>query len=202
MKFSFSSIARAGLLLLVAALSTFAQTAGQQCQTDQSGRPVFAGVNGVGYACYPNTTTANQVWVQVAPLQSTAFGTLGIGVCHAQYNFALDGGVIGLITPVNNCVIPANSIIYNESITWTTAGTGATNTTSIGTTGTGGGAAILLAATAVASLTGQVQGVILPQTASGWKKLTTAGSVTLTTAVAALTAGVAEIYVFYITSST
>ena len=124
-------------------------------------------------------------------------------VCHATYSFAVDGGgAPGLITPTANCTIPANSIIINEVLDWTTAGAGTSNTTSIGTTGTGGGAAILLGATAVASLTGIVQGVIVPQTASGFKKLTTAGTVTLTTAVAALTQGIAEIYVYYITSPT
>lgn len=132
---------------------------------------------------------------------SSAVGTVAQGVCHATYNFAVDGGgAPGLITPAANCTIPANSIIFNEVINWTTAGTGATNTTSIGTTGTGGGAAILQSATAVASLTGIVQGVIVPQTASGFKKITTAGTVTLTTATAALTNGLAEIWVFYLTS--
>lgn len=134
---------------------------------------------------------------------NTTVGNTAIQVCHATYSFAVDGGgAPGLITPASNCTIPANSVIYNEIINWTTAGTGATNTTTIGTTGTGGGAAILQASTAVASLTGIVQGVIVPQTASGFKKITTAGAVTLTTATAALTAGVCEIYVFYITSST
>ncbi len=134
---------------------------------------------------------------------NTAFGNTALQVCHAQYNFAVDGGgAPGLITPAANCVIPANSTINNVSIRWTTPGVGATNTTSIGVTGTGGGAAVLLGATAVSSLTGQLQGLVSPATASGWVRITTPGTVTLTTATAALSAGVCEIYVFYFVSST
>lgn len=134
---------------------------------------------------------------------NTGFGNTALQVCHAQYNFTNDGGgAPGLITPVNNCTLPANSVITNAAISWTTPATGALNTTSIGVTGTGGGPAKLLGATAVASLTGTVQGAILPSVASGWTKITTSGAITLTTAVAALSGGICEIYVFYFVSST
>lgn len=139
---------------------------------------------------------------QLSPLTpSSNTGIVPIQVAHAKYDFAVDGGgAPGLITPAANATIPANSIIYSQIINWTTPGVGVSNTTSIGTTGTGGGAAILLAATAVGSLTGIVQGLIVPQTASGFKKLTTAGTITLTTATAALTAGVCDIWVYYVTA--
>lgn len=128
------------------------------------------------------------------------FGIGGVQVCHAEYSFANDGGGSpGLITPTNNCTIPAKSIIYGLIINWTTSGAGVANTTSVGITGTGGGAAALLAATAVASLTGLVPGLV---TFAAPIKITTSGTVTLTTAVAALTQGVCEIYVFFVTSPT
>jgi hypothetical protein len=134
-----------------------------------------------------------------ASCNSALFGNTAVQVCHAEYSFANDGGGTGLITPANNCTIPAKSILYGLVINWTTAGTGTGNTTSIGVTGTGGGAAALLAATAVASLTGLVPGIV---TFAAPIKITTAGTVTLTTAVAALTAGVCEIYVFFVVSPT
>lgn len=133
---------------------------------------------------------------------TTTAGNVIARVCHAKYDFAIDGGATTLITPASNCTIPANSTIYNVAVSWTTPAVGATNLTSIGTTGTGGGATKLLGATAVASLTGIVQGLVLPSVASGWYKITTSGTVTLTPSVVALTAGVCEIYVFYFTSGT
>ena len=136
----------------------------------------------------------------ISSLSNAGFG-IGLGqVCHAQYSFANDGGGSpGLITPTNNCTIPAKSIIYGLVINWTTPATGVANTTSIGITGTGGGAAVMLAATAVASLTGLLPGLI---TFAAPLKITTSGTVTLTTAVAALTAGICEIYVFFVVSPT
>lgn len=152
--------------------------------------------------CFGQTAV---IRVGAGPLASSGTNTFGIvplQVCHAQYSFALDGGAIGLITPVNNCTIPALSSVYLVSIRWTTAGAGLTNTTSIGLTGTGGGAAVLLSTTAVASLTGQVASTVTPATPATWIRITTSGTVTLTPAVAPLTAGVCEIYIFYFTSST
>jgi hypothetical protein len=134
---------------------------------------------------------------------SSFFGNVGAGVLHFEYNFANDGGAIGTIIPKNNGTIPANSIITGCLIDATTAGTtSASGALSIGVSGTGGGTAILLAATAAASVTGVLQCVILPQTASGFKKITTAGTGEVAVATGALTAGVVEVYVYYETSPT
>lgn len=133
-------------------------------------------------------------------LSTALFGNGLLQVGHTQYSFAVDGGgAPGLITPVNNASLPANSIVYGCLIDWTTPGVGIGNTTSIGLTGTGGGAAVLKAATAVASLTGFLASL---STFAAPIKITTAGTVTLTTAVAALTAGICEIYIFYVVSPT
>lgn len=161
-------------------------------------------------ALFAQTATINGTTAQAlsglgggSAASNSTFGNTLLQVCHAQYSFAVDGGgAPGLITPANNCTIPANSTITNVAVNWTTPAVGATNLTSIGVTGTGGSATKFLAATAVASLTGIVQGLVLPSVASGWTRITTAGTVTLTTSVAALTAGVCEIYVFFFTSST
>ena len=134
---------------------------------------------------------------------NTAVGNTGMQVCHATYNFAVDGGAVSTITPASNCTLPANSVIFNSGIEATTAGTsGGSATVAVGLSGTGGSTTALLGATAVASVTGRLQSAVVPQTASGWKKLTTAGAVTVTIATAALTAGVIEVYVMYYVSST
>lgn len=131
---------------------------------------------------------------------TSAFGNTAVRVCHAQYSFANDGGGSpGTITPTNNCTLPAKSILFGSLINWTTAAVGALNTTSIGTTGTGSSTTAIMPATAVASLTGFVTGAV---TFASPLKITTSGTVTLTTNTAALTAGVCEIFVFYVVSPT
>lgn len=133
---------------------------------------------------------------------NTLPGLSAVRVAHATYNFAVDGGATGLITPAANFSLPINAIVIGAIIDCTTAGVGATNTTSFGLSGTGGGAAVLKAATAVASLTGFLQAIPLQSSAATFIKLTTAGGqFTITPAVAALTAGVFECYVFYVACS-
>lgn len=131
---------------------------------------------------------------------TSGFGLFSIQVCHAQYSFANDGGGSpGLITPANNCTLPAKAILFGSLVNWTTAAVGALNTTSIGTTGTGSSATAIMPATAVASLTGFITGTV---TFASPVKITTSGTVTLTTNTTALTAGVVEIYIFFVVSPT
>jgi hypothetical protein len=135
----------------------------------------------------------------LASTSAATAGTFSLQVAHVWYDFATDGGGTGLITPANNFTFPAKTIIYGGLINWTTAGAGATNTTSIGITGTGGGAAVFLAATPVASLTSNV---LLPSlvTLAAPLKITTTGTITVTTALAALTAGHCEMWFLYVVS--
>jgi hypothetical protein len=152
------------------------------------------------------------VWTQTGGLigdtalvANSAFGISAQRICHAQYNFTNDAGAAGLITPANNCTIPANAVITNVVINSTTAVTSAgAATISVGSTGTGSSATAFLAATGKASfsLAAFVQGVPVPQTSSTFVKTTSSGAITITVATAALTAGVIEIYVFYYLSST
>lgn len=135
---------------------------------------------------------------------TTAFGESAMRVGHAQWSFAVDGGAQALITPANNCTIPTNAVIIGASLNSTTAGVGATSTQSVGLSAGGGSATSLVGATAVASwsLNAKVQATPVPQTASTWIKLTAPAQITMTNAVANLTAGVYEFYVFYFVSST
>jgi len=130
---------------------------------------------------------------------STSFGTgLQFRMGRAKYDFAVDGGgAPGLITPATNCVIPDNAIIYGGLCNSTTALVGSTTTIAIGTSA-GSAANSLKTATAEATYAADAVLALTPvMTAATAVKMTAAGSITITTATAALTAGVLEITVFY-----
>lgn len=151
---------------------------------------------------YPFTAVGGVGSSQLAA--NTAVGNTALQVAHATYSFAVDGGgAPGLITPASNATIPINAVIYNCSINSTTAVTGTSATVAVGTSA-GSAANSLKAATAITSFTTNafLQGIPVPQTASTWVKMTAAGSITITSATAALTAGIIEIFVFYFVSPT
>jgi hypothetical protein len=139
---------------------------------------------------YKNVNTkASPIWEAISRWASA----------FAKYDFAVDGGAVGLITPATNATIPDNAIIQHVIINSTTAVTsGGAATVSVGTS-SGSGAASLLAATGKASFTldGFVQAIPVPQDVTKFVKMTAAGSITLTVATAALTAGVIEVTAFY-----
>lgn len=125
----------------------------------------------------------------------------GLGLARsakAIYDFSVDGGAIGLITPAKNGTIPDNAIIIGGIINPTTAPVGASATIAFGTSA-GSSASALKAATAVATYTLDVLLPTVPVwTAASAFKMTAAGLITMTIATTALTAGVIEITVFYI----
>jgi hypothetical protein len=139
---------------------------------------------------------------QVQTLYSTNGSVAGTGalqVAHATYNFAVDGGgAPGLITPAANATIPINAIIIGGTINSTTAGAGASATVSVGTSA-GSSATSLLAATAIGSFSTNAK-LNSAATLAAPVKMSAAGSITITSAVAALTAGVFEIFVYYVVS--
>jgi len=140
----------------------------------------------------------------VLPADSSLTGTVGLSVCHAQYSFAVDGGAVGLITPANNCTIPKNAIVYQGIVEVGSTTTGSTGNVSVGLSAGAGGAAALLAATARGSLTTGLmfQSPPVQTTASAsntsYFKMSAAGTVTVTVSTNALTAGILDIYVFYV----
>jgi hypothetical protein len=143
---------------------------------------------------------------QINQMLGATNGVAGVSLpkmAYTRYDFAVDGGgAPGLITPVVNTVIPAQAIISRTLINVTTGVLTAT-TVSIGLSAGAAGAAALLAATVIASLTAgaKLTGIPVPQTASSWIKMTAAGTVTLTTAGAAATAGVIEIFNEYVVTA-
>jgi hypothetical protein len=120
-------------------------------------------------------------------------------VAYAAYSFAADGGAISTITPSINSTIPANAIIVGVILNPTTALTsGGSATIAVGTSA-GSSTTALKGATAVASYTlDAVMAGVPVFTAASAVKLSAAGSITITVATAALTAGVMEVFVFYV----
>lgn len=156
---------------------------------------------------YQNTNTKlSPTWTRVSipstgvtEAQLSASSGTGLGVmrvAHAIYSFAVDGGVIGAITPVLTAVIPANAIMVAGTVNSTTAVTSAgAATVSVGTTA-GSSAASILAATGKASFTldALLNSALVFATPI---KMTAAGSINITVGTAALTAGILEIFVAY-----
>lgn len=151
---------------------------------------------GVSYAA-PGVGASSTSPTKFQP--STMFG-LGLPrVARAKYDFAVDGGAIGLITPVTNVTLPDNAIIIGGILNPTTALTSLGSATIASGTSAGSSATSLKAATAVASYSLDALLAVVPVwTAGSSFKMTAAGLITLTVATAALTAGVLEISVFYI----
>lgn len=132
------------------------------------------------------------------------FGTniLPLKVAHAVYNFAVDGGVMGAITPAITSLIPDNAIIIGGIVNSTTAvtATGAA-TLSIGTTA-GSSATSILGVTGKASLGTDALVAATPTFAAAtYFKMSAAGSINVTVGTDNLLTGVVEIWVFYMTAS-
>lgn len=172
--------------------------------------PRFYENSGNGFTCPTAGPRANQ-WTLQYPVPGTVLGSdntlggvpTGLKVCHAKYSFATDGGAVSTITPAVNCTIPINAVIW-QAVTVVGATTvGSTGNVSVGLSAGAGGAAALLAATARASLTTGLmfQAPMVQTTASasntGYVKMSAAGSVTVTIATNALTAGVLDVYIMY-----
>lgn len=111
---------------------------------------------------------------------------------RAKYDFSIDGGAQGLITPKTNVLIPDNAIVIGGCLNPTTALTGATATIAVGTSA-GSSATSIKAATAVASYSLDAILPVVPLVAASWLKLTADGYVTITVATADLTGGVMDI---------
>jgi predicted RecA/RadA family phage recombinase len=120
------------------------------------------------------------------------FDNPGIKRFHCTYNFAVDGGAEGTITPAENVTIPAQTVLLASLVNSTTAVTsGGSATVEIGTTA-GSSATSILGSTAKATLSANalIEGAVTP---AAPVKMSAAGQVQLTVGVAALTAGVIEI---------
>ena len=132
--------------------------------------------------------------------QPTAEGITGIGfrVCRAAYSFAVDGGVVGTIALLGATSIPANAVILGGFVNVTAALTSAGAATAALQVEA---ADDIIAATLVSgapwSSTGRKS--VIPAFTGATSLLTTAArDVSLVIGTANLTAGVFDVYLFYV----
>lgn len=126
--------------------------------------------------------------------------TTGLRVAHAKYDFAVDGGVTGLITPVDADTIPDNAIMVGGTINSPTAVTSDGSATLAIGTAAGSAADAIKDATAKASYSADALLDVVP-TFDVPVKMTAAGRITFTIGTADLTAGVVEVWVFYVVAA-
>lgn len=144
-----------------------------------------------------NFWVALKNWVNLLFDNQERAGLGVVGSAKMTYDFAVDGGAIGLITPTDSPSIPLGAIIVGGVIDVTTTLTSAGAATIALGTSAGSSAASLKAATAVATWAAGLLAVVPLFTAASMFKLTAEGKLTLTVADFALTAGKFDVIVFY-----
>ncbi len=148
----------------------------------------------IGTVTAPNFTDQGQS--NTANLQTGLVVIDGLQLARARYDFAIDGGgAPGLITLAQSDTIPAGAIMVGGTLNPTTALVGSTTTIAVGTSA---GSAANSIKTATAEATYSIDAVlnIVPVFATP-VKMSAAGTITITTATAALTAGKMDIFVLY-----
>ena len=145
-------------------------------------------------------TLAAPVWANTT-LPTQGNGGLGlIGNAKMTYDFAVDGGAIGPITPANSPTLPATAIILGGVVDITTTLTsGGAATIALGL-GVGAQVASLKAATAVATWAAGMTGIpLIPIfTSATYVKVAAPTALTLTVAAFALTAGKFDVNIAYL----
>jgi hypothetical protein len=157
--------------------------------------PPTSGAILVGTVTGPNFTDNGQ---SNSPITSQVVPD-GFLVAHARYDFSVDGGAEpSTIVLALSDIIPAGAILLGGTINPTVALTsGGSATISIGTSAGTTGTAAIKALTAVATYSLDALLNVVPVFATP-VKMTAAGTITITIAVAAVTAGVMDIFVFYV----
>lgn len=124
-----------------------------------------------------------------------------IQVAKAIYDFSVDGGAVSTITPAKNTTIPANAILLGGFAKASAAAalTAIAGTTiSIGTSA--GSSATALLGTTAGAIANWAAAAIIPlvPTLAVPVQLTAAGLITFSPGTHAVTAGIVEIYVFFV----
>ena len=127
-----------------------------------------------------------------------AYGTLR--VAHCLYDFAVDGGAQGTIVPTNSDTIPDNAILIGSTINSPTAVASAGAATVAVGTSAGSSTTAIKGATGKASYSTDAVLNGVPVFATP-VKMTAAGTITFTIGAADLTAGVVEVWVFYVVAA-
>lgn len=165
----------------------------------QSDAALDAGAIGTAELADDAVTTVKVLDANVTEAKLAASSGFGLGVlrtARAKYDFAVDGGVSGAITLATTASLPDNAVIVGGTVNSTTAATSdGSATIAIGFTA-GGAADDVLAAAAVASFTTDAL-INSDIVFAAPIKMTAAGDINVTVAVADLTAGVIEVSLLY-----
>ena len=141
-----------------------------------------------------DATTVTQASVPVVTTAS------GLRVARAKYSFAVSGGTQGLITPADSDTIPDNAIIVGGTINSTTAVESLGSATVAIGTSAGSSATAIKGATGKASYSLDAVLNAVPVFATP-VKMTAAGTITFTIGTADLTAGVIEVWLYYVVAA-
>lgn len=124
----------------------------------------------------------------------------GLRVAYAKYDFATHGGAQGTIAPTNSSTIPDNAILVGGTINSTTAVLSLGSATVAIGTSAGSSTTSIKGATGKASYSADATLNAVPVFATP-VKLTAAGTITFTIGTADLTAGVIEVWVYYVVAA-
>jgi hypothetical protein len=158
-----------------------------------------AGMLGPG-STYRDKSTGQEYFnmgTKASPVWSSGYvaglaGLGGLGNAKATYDFAVDGGAISTITPLNSPTLPLGTIILGGTLDITTQLLGAGASIAVGF-GSGAQIAALKASAVVAGYTVGQLAIIPIFTAATYYKLTAAAKPTITVVGGALTAGKMDI---------
>jgi hypothetical protein len=117
-------------------------------------------------------------------------------VAHAIYDFASYGGVVSTIAPASD-IIPDNAVIIGGTINSTTAVTSAAGATVAIGTSAGSSTTSIKGVTGKASYSLDAMLNAVPTFAAP-VKMTASGTITFTIGTADLTAGVIEVWIYYV----
>lgn len=128
-----------------------------------------------------------------------SFAAGAIRVARARYSFAADGGAIGTVALMGAALIPANAVILAGLVNVIAVPVGATATIALGVEAAGD---LQTAAGVGAAPWSAIGWAYATQTFTTAPDVTTAArDISMTIATAALTAGVFDVYVFYIVTA-
>ncbi len=155
--------------------------------------------------------TSNAIWGAISgditdqtdlqdALDAKANASQALSVAHCKYSFAVNGGAQSTIAPTNSDTIPDNSILVGATINSTTAVDSLGSATVAIGTSAGSSTSSIKAATAKASYSTDALLNGVPVFATP-VKLTAAGTITFTIGAADLTAGIIEVWVYYVTAA-
>ena len=130
------------------------------------------------------------------PSQQVGFGALQ--VAKATYDFTVDGGAIGTITPASSPIIPIGAIVLGGILHASVAPTSGGGATLAFGLGSGAQAASLKAATAIATFVINTPVSVLPIWTSGHFKVAADTKITMTIAAATLLTGKIDVHIVYV----